>query len=424
MAIKRTSSRGCSSSSTTCSQVDQGSDDEMHSASRFGSPMSTASSRTSSPNPGASVSPKAFAKVRFGQTDQRCFKVSADEYAAHPAVLAASCKEQASQAIVVEELLAPHSIGSWNLHQKHLKMVRPVNKAVRNKGIVELMTNLEDGEFVAVKRIPRTQLLSGPQEFARDHPDAKERPWVDLGILRMLNQQAFEYSVQLQGIYTDSFHYYVTMSFADQGDLFEWSADHSSLVGPQREVEMRPIVRQIWEAVLWLHNHGIAHNDLCLENFLLVSTQGEPKVKVIDFGMAHIGRWNYGTYGAKGYQAPEMHVDAEYDAFLSDGFSIGVVLFGMATSDYPWRSTRPNDCKHFSFVTAHGMHSFYSRRQVGTLGLKVSEVLSAELLNLLDGLLTVDAATRATLGEDCYNGLRNSVWESSWLCGTTHTPLG
>lgn len=380
---------------------------------------SSVSTKTPGSSPLAAMSPKAFTKVRFGPAELSLFGSEGGPEAGQTGTIAVT-EEQAS---AVKELLAPHDIGPWVSQQKKLQRVRHIHNAVRNNSAVELMMSSQDGHFVAVKLMPRSWMLSGPQEFAQVHSDTKERPWVDLGILRLLTQQAFEYSLKLEGIYQDNSQIYVVTTFADQGDLFDWSADTTSPVGPAREAQMRPLVLQIFEAVRLLHSHGIAHRDVCLENFVLATTGGVPAVKVIDFGMACVGQWSIGAYGGKGYQAPEMHVDSEYDAFLSDAFSIGVVLFGMATHDYPWRSTRPDDCKHFNYVVNNGLRKFYGRRQVGKLGKKVAEVLSADMLDLLEQLLAVDAPNRVSLGEDCYGRERRSVWASSWLMSETSMAL-
>ena len=103
---------------------------------------------------------------------------------------------------------------------------------------------------------------------------------------------------------------------------------------------MLPIVGQIFTAVCWLHDLGVAHRDLSLENILLTDNGGSMQVKLIDFGMSTTQRvCKRELRGKQSYQAPEMH-GPEYDAFLADEFALGVVLFAMAVQDYPWTSTK------------------------------------------------------------------------------------
>lgn len=369
--------------------------------------------------PGASFTPK-HKKVQWGMAELSDGSTVTVDAFSHSGSLtdSASSHGEVQATWEEEELLAAHDIGQWGEHVK-LAMVKPLHKAPRNNGAVDLMMSFQDGHFVAVKQIPTSWMKSCPQEFARCHSDSKERPWLDVGILRYLNQQSFKYSCTLEGIYTDPLSTYVVTAYADQGDLFDWAADSSPL-GLEREERMRPIVSQIWSAVQWLHDHNIAHRDLCLENLLLVSSGATPTVKVIDFGQAMVGRrWSSGVYGGKGYQAPEMHTCLEYDSFLSDGFSVGVVIFALATHDYLWRSTKPGDCKHFCYAAKHGLRKFFTRRHVGKEGRMLSEVLSEEMVDLLEQLLTVDASQRATVGEHCFGRSRPSVWDSSWLNGPT-----
>eukprot|EP00959_Pyramimonas_sp_CCMP1952_P281324 5880941-Pyramimonas_sp.AAC.1 len=44
--------------------------------------------------------------------------------------------------------------------------------------------------------------------------------------------------------------------------------------------------------------------------------------------------------GKQSYQAPEIHLPQPFDTFMTDAFSLGVVLFAMAAQDYPWSSTK------------------------------------------------------------------------------------
>merc|ERR1719199_816037 len=96
----------------------------------------------------------------------------------------------------------------------------------------------------------------------------------------------------------------------------------------------------------------VVHRDISLENILLTSSgKDNPSVKLIDFGMASTGRiFRNSPRGKASYEAPEMRNGGEYDAFLSDSFAAGVVVYGLLLKDYPWLSTKPGQCKRFELI--------------------------------------------------------------------------
>jgi serine/threonine protein kinase len=146
----------------------------------------------------------------------------------------------------------------------------------------------------------------------------------------------------------------------------------------------------------------LAHGDLSLENVLLAdadSTPEDARVKLIDFGASTGGR-AIGTRGKPSYQAPEMHTGKEYDARVADIFSLGVMVFALMVGDYPWQSTRPHVCAKFTYYSQKGMALYLGRRKVENSNGEIqplSQVLSPEVIILLEGLLTVDPQKRLTL---------------------------
>jgi len=167
---------------------------------------------------------------------------------------------------------------------------------------------------------------------------------------------------------------------------------------------------------------------LSLENILLTQSAGEPgglQVKIIDFGMATMQRFvRNEVRGKEAYFAPEMHVPHEcMDTFLADSFALGVVLFAMASQDYPWTSTRPNKCGLFQYVSMFGLRRFLERRPLRNGGgEKLAEVFSGEFVEVIEGLLRKEPRGRMSLGESCLEGgspkaegARQSVWATEWM---------
>jgi len=169
-----------------------------------------------------------------------------------------------------------------------------------------------------------------------------------------------------------------------------------------------------------LHNLQIVHRDLSLENILLTKLEDDPnslRIRIIDFSMAStIRNFRSCVRGKASYQAPELHADQEYDAILSDVFSLGVTLYALLLKDYPWLSTRPGGCKCFEYVRKHGFRSYLAKRKLRNSGSRFGDMMSEPLKRLLEGLLALDPAQRFTLGENCFqNTSRRSIWDEPWI---------
>ncbi|CAK8989429.1 Testis-specific serine/threonine-protein kinase 5 [Durusdinium trenchii] len=177
---------------------------------------------------------------------------------------------------------------------------------------------------MAVKRMPNRWIKERQSEFEESHPQSSEKPWVEIGLLRYLNAAGFPYVCDLFGIFRDDEFTYVATSLATDGDLFSFVERLQMEPGPERE-------------------GSLAKSDH--------STLLNPRSRKCSE-----------IRGKKAYQAPEMHTDISYDSYLSDDFALGVVLYAMALSDYPWISTRLGTCKLFEFIHMWGFREFIKKR--------------------------------------------------------------
>jgi len=307
----------------------------------------------------------------------------------------------------------------WNW--SGLEFVERLQDARRNHGSVDLMQSLNDGSFVVAKRMPNWWMTMDDEEFQKRHSNSAERPWLDVGVIKYLESRNFPYVCKAHGVFRDAQFTYVISSLAEQGDLFKW-CNQGPLPGPEREHALRPVVCQLLRAVQMLHDLGIAHRDLSLENILLTGGQEFPQIKIVDFSMATCSRQCCNEpCGKKSYKAPEtLVVDKPYDTFLTDSFALGVVLFAIGAQDYPWLSTAKGDCKMFDYTVKHGLQAYLAVRKVRkSKGERLNHVFSKEFANLLEGLLCMDPDGRFTLGEQCwstdFSRLRTSVWDMPWL---------
>lgn len=116
------------------------------------------------------------------------------------------------------------------------------------------------------------------------------------------------------------------------GELFDYLTEKGRL----SEQETRRIFGQLCLAVNYLHEKGIVHRDLKLENVLL---DERCRVKLGDFGFTR--EFDRGTYletycGTTGYAAPEMLEGKKYLGPEVDVWSLGVILYCLLTGGLPF----------------------------------------------------------------------------------------
>ncbi|CAD7933960.1 unnamed protein product [Amoebophrya sp. A25] len=90
------------------------------------------------------------------------------------------------------------------------------------------------------------------------------------------------YILSLRGVLMDTHHVYVLTEPCARGELFEMVSHAKRL----SEDLTRTYMRQICTAVSWLHQRGIGHRDISLENILLTGEPDDRCIRLMDFGMA------------------------------------------------------------------------------------------------------------------------------------------
>ena len=203
----------------------------------------------------------------------------------------------------------------------------------------------------------------------------------------------------------------IYMELATEGELFSRVINSGSL----SEEEALPYFRQLIEAVLYMHQAGVVHRDLKLENVLLAND----RCKVCDFGLAHVyepdpanpGQFKPVTLrevcGSKSYCAPEVLEGRGYDGFPTDVWSCGICLFAMLAGFFPldeasgsdWRYERVRMAAAANASVTHTIFGFYDRQCT----------LSKEVTDLIDGMLIIPPAQRLTVAQ---------VLGSPWVQGT------
>ncbi|KAJ0056102.1 hypothetical protein NL108_001151, partial [Boleophthalmus pectinirostris] len=126
------------------------------------------------------------------------------------------------------------------------------------------------------------------------------------------------------------------------GELFDFLAQKESL----SEEEATQFIKQILEGVNYLHARKIAHFDLKPENIMLLDKNVPlPRIKLIDFGLAHkieAGVEFKNIFGTPEFVAPEI-VNYEPLGLEADMWSIGVITYILLSGASPFLGETKQD---------------------------------------------------------------------------------
>ncbi|XP_050988346.1 triple functional domain protein isoform X3 [Labeo rohita] len=159
----------------------------------------------------------------------------------------------------------------------------------------------------------------------------REQVVQELGVLQCLQHP---HLVGLLDTYETPASYVLILEIADQGRLLDYIVSWGNLT----EEKVSLYLRDILEALHYLHTCRIAHLDLKPENVLIEQTSTQPLVKLTDFGdAAHLSNTPYihPLLGSPEFSAPEL-VLGEPAALASDLWSLGVLAYVMLSGASPF----------------------------------------------------------------------------------------
>jgi serine/threonine protein kinase len=151
--------------------------------------------------------------------------------------------------------------------------------------------------------------------------------------VRIIQQLSHPGVVRLYDVVREDQRYYLIMELCAHGDLLRYIVQNGRLT----ELEARYYVRQLLEALRYIHEQGVVHRDLKPENLLL---DADGRLKVGDFGLSRfVGAQGLASTpcGSPAYAAPECTAARGYDGRRSDAWSVGVTAYAMLAGALPWR---------------------------------------------------------------------------------------
>jgi serine/threonine protein kinase len=223
---------------------------------------------------------------------------------------------------------------------------------------IERVRSKEDGKEYILKIQKKSQIRTGTQALFRRMTE------------RMMNLPESEHVVRVHACFEDSQYFYTLQEACDGGDLFDFLrvllADETEL--EYLESEVRKVVREVLLSLCHLHEQGLVHRDVKLENLVFKrrgvfeprkvgcapqvtppplgdaepgTPQSPSMLKLIDFDFTE--EWepltpsSKAVVGTDGYIAPELFLGNFSPK--SDIFSVGVIMYVLITNRYPYDDT-------------------------------------------------------------------------------------
>jgi formylglycine-generating enzyme required for sulfatase activity len=130
-------------------------------------------------------------------------------------------------------------------------------------------------------------------------------------------------------------HPYLVLPYCEGGSLHRRLLEH----GPMTEREIAVFISQVAQSLAYLHNKDIIHQDIKPDNVLIDS---EGNYLLTDFGISSRLRstlrksTNTGKALTVAYAPPERFIGKMEAGKEGDIFSLGVVIFELASGDVPW----------------------------------------------------------------------------------------
>eukprot|EP00804_Cyclotella_cryptica_P029592 CCRYP_017295-RA/>CCRYP_017295-RA protein AED:0.13 eAED:0.13 QI:410/1/1/1/0.88/0.8/10/301/1054 len=141
--------------------------------------------------------------------------------------------------------------------------------------------------------------------------------------------------VRLEEVYESHSEIYLVQEVCKGGELFDRLDEQPDY--HYTEAQCARLVKQMLSSLTYIHNKGIIHRDLKLENFLFSDTGADSELKMIDFGLSKhftFGEVQHEAVGTPYTVAPEV-IKGSYDE-RCDVWAIGVITYLLLSGEPPF----------------------------------------------------------------------------------------
>ncbi|XP_077570325.1 death-associated protein kinase 1 isoform X2 [Stigmatopora nigra] len=204
----------------------------------------------------------------------------------------------------------------------------------------EIGDELGSGQFAVVRRCrQRSTGTEYAAKFIKKRRSKSSRRGVtredierEVNILKEIQHPNI---ITLHEVFENKIDVILILELVAGGELFDFLAEKESL----SEEEATQFLKQILDGVFYLHSKRIAHFDLKPENIMLLSrSTPHPRIKLIDFGLAHkidFGNDFKNIFGTPEFVAPEV-VNYEPLGLEADMWSVGVITYILLSGASPF----------------------------------------------------------------------------------------
>lgn len=208
-----------------------------------------------------------------------------------------------------------------------------ITEAIGEGGMARIYKGFhpELNRFTAIK-VVNWGLQEDPEFTERFRREAQA-----IAILRHPNiVQIFDFGKHSSG-------YFMVMEFIDGSDLQVLLREHRARNELLPKDKVIRVIREIAGALDYAHGRGVIHRDVKPSNIML-TREGQPILT--DFGLvmlpAHKSQATIGnTFGTPHYVAPEQAISSAAAVAASDIYSLGIILYEMATGQLPFDDESP-----------------------------------------------------------------------------------
>ena len=156
-----------------------------------------------------------------------------------------------------------------------------------------------------------------------------------LAEVKLMSAIRHRHVIRLLEVFETNQYLFMVLEYAPGGDLLH----HLKKVKAMTEDEARPFFRQIVYGIAHCLCRSVLHRDIKLEN-ILIGENGN--AKLCDFGISSLvtdpKKIATDKSGTPPYMSPESFSEEGYSGFMSDIWSLGVLLYTMVCGKLPFSS--------------------------------------------------------------------------------------
>ncbi|KAG7515668.1 ribosomal S6 kinase-related protein [Solea senegalensis] len=200
--------------------------------------------------------------------------------------------------------------------QEHFQVLGYIAKG--SFGPILKVKDRAEQKTYAVKVIPKSEILRlGVLEQSKEE-------------VIVQRQVRHPFVHDLQDCWQTQRHLYIMCDYCSTGDLYTYW----QMIGQFTEDTVRVFAAELASALGFLHDFGIIHRDVKMENILLTD---DGHLRLADFGLSRRlerGGRAFTICGTIQYMAPEVLSGGPYN-HAADWWSLGILLFSLVTGKFP-----------------------------------------------------------------------------------------